>query len=261
MKIRMLTVLVVLAVLVPSTAACKSKDSFLVQVMQLAPEDAKEVGCMDIKAMVEDPDLSFAYDEVIKSLSYEIVGVDDTDISAYGIVEIDWESTIVLFGDFNLEDVRAALEEEYFVEDEYLGVEIWTDDYEDSVAFIDSMIVSGNKDSVEACIRIHENEESSLYDNEDMRAVVDKLPAAIAYRVFGPDAMYSIEVLSGSICWGNSTSGDGVLNISGWLKFDSEASAEDAMTEDLEDDLGWEFNASNVEASLSGQFIEFTGDM
>jgi len=32
------------------------------------------------------------------------------------------------------------------------------------------------------------------------------------------------------------------------------------MTEDIEDDLGWEFGISDVDAHLSGQFIEFSGD-
>ena len=99
-----------------------------------------------------------------------------------------------------------------------------------------------------------------MYDNENMKVVADRLPSGISYSVFGSDVMYSTEVLAGSICWENSTSGDGVLDISGWLKFDSETSAEAAM-ENIEDALGWEFDATNTEASLSGQFIEITAEM
>ncbi len=260
MKARIITALLMLAVLVSCITTCKTKGGYLVNVMKLAPENAGAVYCTEIKAWAEDPDLSFAYDEMISGLGYVIPFVETSDISVYAEFDIDWGPIIVLFGDFNLKDVRDALTEEDYVEGEYKGIEIWTDDYDDAVSFIDNMIVYGYKDSVEACIRVYKNEESSLYDNEDMKVVVDKLPAAIVQMVFGPDEMYSIEVLSGSICWRNSTSGDEVLDISGWLKFDSEASAEAAM-ENIEDDLSWELVVTVTDARLSGQFIEITGEM
>lgn len=56
-------------------------------------------------------------------------------------------------------------------------------------------------------------------------------------------------------------SGDEVPDMSRWVKFDSEASAEDAIAEDFEDDLDWELYATINAVHLSGQFIEFTGDM
>jgi len=146
-----------------------------------------------------------------------------------------------------------------FVEGEYKGIEVWTDDYDYAVAFIGNTIVAGEKDTVEACIRRHKDEESSMYDDEDMKAVADKLTAASVYLMFGPDVMYSIEVLSSGIGFKNLHGDDGVLDMTGQLKFDSGTSAEAAM-ENIEDDLNWEFGATNIEASLSGQYIEFTGE-
>jgi hypothetical protein len=259
MKIKIITIVLVLAVLASSITACTPKASFLIKVMQLAPENAEEVYCTDIKAMAEDPDLSFAFDEIISFLVRWISFVEASDMSVYAGFDIDWESTIVLFGDFNLKDVRDALTEEDYVEGEYKGIEIWMDDDDDAVAFIDNMIVSGYKDSVETCIRVYKNEETSMYDNEDMKVVADRLPSGITYMVFGPDVT-RIELLSGSICWINTTNNDDILDITGWLKFDSAASAEAAM-ENIEDDLSRELDITITDARLSSQFIEITGEM
>ncbi|HEY42132.1 MAG TPA: hypothetical protein G4O18_09825 [Dehalococcoidia bacterium] len=234
--------------------------------MKIAPINTDVVSCVDIEALAEDPDFDSMYSEIINSLSYELLddfGLEDiviSAISAFATVESVRGSIFVLVGDFNLEDVRDTLEYYYFVESEYRRVEIWTDDFEYTIAFIDNMIVLGNKDTVEVCIRIHGNEESSMYDNEDMKSVADKLPAGVISMVFGPDYLYDIEILAGGICLRNLTSGDEVWDMNGWLRFDSAASAEAAM-EDIEDNLSWELDATNIDAHLSGQFIEFSGEI
>lgn len=268
MKVRILTLLVVLAVLVSCVTACTPKDSYLIQVMKLAPESVGNINCIDIEAMAEDPDFKDWYDGMIIGLSdilsYEMVGLEASDISVFAGFEIDfeinWEPIDVLIGDFNLEDIRDTLEENYFVEGEYRGMEIWTDDFGDAVAFIDNMIVSGYADLVEACIRTHNDEEPSMYDNEDMKAVADKLPAGIWSTVFGSDYIYSGELLAGGMCLRNLTSGDEVCDINHWYKFDSESSAEAAM-EDIENESGFLWDATINDASLSGQFIEITSEV
>jgi hypothetical protein len=263
MKRKILTIVVMLTVLASSITACTPKDSYLVQVMKLAPENTYIITCMDVQKITEDREFDFIYDYMMDELSYTGIDIEVSDISAFATVETGSDYVYMVIGDFDLEDVRNALIEldVGFIEGEYRGIEIWTDDYETSVAFIDNIIIAGYTDEVEACIRRHKNQASSMYDNEDLKAVADKLPTAAVHSVLGPDVLYDIEVLSSSVCLRNSTSGDEVLDMSGWLKFDSEASAEDAMTEDLEDDLGWEFNATITDVSMSGQFIEFTGEM
>lgn len=266
MKIKIITVLIVLAVLASGITACTPKGGDLLKVMKLAPRDADMVSCMDIKAMAEDPDFSFIYDDTISNLSYELFDDMDIDVSAistYAVVETDGDSILVFIGEFDLEDIRDALMEEDFAEDEYRGVEIWTNDYENAVAFIDNMIVfSYSSDIVEACIRRHKNEGSSMYDNEDMKSVADKLPAAIFQVVFGSDSyIYEFEYLSGSICLSNEHPDDETLDISGWVRFDSAASAEATMEEDFEDDVRMELDATYIDARPSGQFIEITGEM
>ncbi|HEY31865.1 MAG TPA: hypothetical protein G4O10_02020 [Dehalococcoidia bacterium] len=261
MKAKTLTIVVVLAILACSITTCTPNDSYLVQVMKLAPEDTNVVLCIDAEAIAEDPDFGYIYDATVSSLGHETANIDRSAISTLASISTDSYYVLVFVGDFGLKDVRGTLIEEDYVEGEYLGVEIWTGDFEHTVAFIDNMIVSSyTTDSVKACIRIHKNEEPSMYDNEDMKSVVDKLPASVVSVVFGPDYMSDIEILAGGICVQNQNREDEVLDYTGWYRFDSEVSAEDAM-EDFEDYMRIELDAISINAHLSGQFIEIAAEV
>ena len=231
--------------------------------MKIAPINTDMVTCIDIEAMAEDPDFSYIYDYMISYMSSEIddIDMDVSTVSTFATVETAWDYILVLIGDFDLEDVRGTLEYNYFVEGEYRGVEIWANDLsDDAVAFIGNMIIYSDKDSVEACIRCHKNEDSSMYDDKDMKSVVDRLPAAIGYDVFGSGYMYNVEILAGGTCVQNQQPDDEVLDITGWYKFDSAASAETAL-EDIEDEFEYEYDATQISSQLRGQFIELTGEM
>lgn len=271
MKRKIISVLIVLAILTSGLTACTPKGGYLIQVMKIAPEDTIVISCTDIEASAEDPDLEFMYDAFLENVIGNMIGgVDISDISASAVVQIiDNVPVYVLIGDFNLEDIRDALIEEDWIEGEYEGVEIWTGGFISAVAVIDDMIVAGFNDSVEACIRAYKNEEPSMYDNEDARAVADKLPVVpscvVATVDYCPmeleDYLSEIEYLVYSIGISNENRDDEVLDISAWFKFDSEASAEAAM-EDIEDFMRTGFEGvTSINARLNGQFIEITGEM
>jgi hypothetical protein len=271
MKRKIIPVLIVLTVLASVITACTTKDNYLIRVMKIAPEDTIVISCVDVEASAEDPDLEFMYDAFLENVMGNMIGVVDvSDVSASAVVRtIDDDIIFVLIGDFNLEDIRGALIEGDWTEDEYEGIEIWTYyDYK-AIAFIDNMIVSGYTDVVEACIRAYKNEEPSMYDNEDTRAVADKLPAVPSCVVASGDytpielAHYvsEIEYVAYSMGVSNENRDDDVLDISGWFKFDSEASAEAAM-EEAEDFIETGVGGyASLDARLNGQYIEITGEM
>ncbi len=275
MKRKIISVLIVIAVLATGLTTCTTKDNYLIQVMKIAPEDTIVISCNDYEAAAEDPDWEFIYDGletimVLEPNMRSMVGdMDTSDVSASAVVITTGNDTIfVLIGDFDLEDIRSALIEGDWAEDEYEGIEIWTY-YDKAIAFIDNMIVSGYTDAVEACIRAHKNEEPSMYDNEDTRAVADKLrvvpSCVVATGDFSPpeleDYPIEIEYQAYSLGISNENSGDEVLDVSAWFKFDSEVSTEAAM-EVFEDLMGSCFEGITlIDARLSGQFIEITGEM
>jgi len=271
MKRKIIPVLIVLAILTSGLTACTTKNSNLIRVMKIAPEDTIVISYVDVEAAAEDPDLEFMYDSFVENVMGNMIGgVDVSDVSATAVMQtIDRVPVYVLIGDFNLEDIRDALIEEDWIEGEYERVEIWTGGFIFAVAIIDDMIVFGFDGAVEACIRAYKNEESSMYDNADARAVADKLSfvpsCVVATADYTPpeleDYVSEIEYLAYSMGISNENRGDEVMDISAWFKFDSEASAEAAM-EDAEDfiDTGVEGYAS-ISARLNGQFIEITGEM
>jgi len=263
MKTKTTSVLIVLVVLASVITACMPTDNYLVQVMKIAPINTDMISCMDMEAIVEDPDFSYTYDYIINYLSYHLLDDIDMDIStvsAFATAETDLHSIFILVGDFNLEDIRGALEYNYFVEGEYKGIEIWTNDLlEQSLAFIDNMIVVSDITSVETCIRCHKNEDSSMYDDEDIKSVADRLPAAVGYYVFGSDYMYDIEILAGGTCVQNKQPNDEVLNITGWYKFDSATSAETSLRDTI-DEFEYEYSATLISSKLRDEFIEITGE-
>ena len=271
MKIKIISVLIVLTVIASVITACTTKDNYLIQVMKIAPEDTIVISCIDVEASAEDPDLEFMYDAFLENVMGNMIsGVDISDISASTAVQtINNDLVYVLIGNFDFEDIRDALIEEDWIEGEYEGLEIWTGGFVFAVAIIDDMIVAGINDLVKACIRAYTNEEPSMYDNENTRAVADKLPvvpsSVVATADYYPmeleDVLSKIEYLAYSIGISNENRDDEVLDISAWLKFDSEASAEAAL-EDIEDDMetGVE-GVTSISARLSGQFIEITGEM
>ena len=110
-----------------------------------------------------------------------------------------------------------------------------------------------------------------MYDNEDMRAVADKLRSGIISWVFGPDYMDYLdyidypyhtvyrEILAVGIRYQKQQHDDEVWDITGWFKFDSEASAEAAL-EYIEYAFESEFSPTQISSRLSGQYIEITGE-
>lgn len=265
MKVRILTTLVVLAVLVSSITACTARESYLIQLLKLTPEEADSVGYINYKKCVDDPDFNFmcpdfTYDDMTYYLDWVCAYIETTDVSAYGTIEIDHYYLFVFWGNFNLGNIRDVLVEEDFSTYEYKDVEVWYHSV-DYTAFIDNMIISGAKNMVEACIRSYKKE-YSMYDNKDLKAVVDRLPDdGVCYTVGGYYGTYCLDAIASGICIRSLISGDGLLNITGCYKFDSSVSARTAMTEGAEDDLKEYYNTTSIDVRLRNQFIEFTGDM
>lgn len=128
-----------------------------------------------------------------------------------------------------------------------------------AVAFLKNMLVLGFEDAVKLSIRVSQGKETSLYGDQDVKSVVDRLPAGILISIEREVAMYNIQSLAGGVSIGKSARGEGTLEIKAWYKFSSETSAE-AAQHDLEDYLeGW-YDATHIESQLKGEFIELTGE-
>lgn len=269
MKAKILTILIVLTVLVSCITGCTQKDSYLIDILKILPDDIVAVDCVDIKAMAEDPDLEVTYnrqrDRVI-TMAEDMVGIDVSFCVYAAQATAERGYLYVYVGDFDLETVRDALTNNDYERDEYTEIEIWTKDPL-SVTFLKKKIVIGITETVKDIIHLKNNKGSPWYDDREIKSVVDKLPAGVESMVFGPDYMpHLLEVVAGGFCLQNLTRNEGVLDIAGWFKFESEADAE-ANLDEIENnfefyiELTGDFEVTQLNSQLQGEFIEITGEM
>jgi hypothetical protein len=127
------------------------------------------------------------------------------------------------------------------------------------VAFLENMLVLGDTYNVKVAIEVSQGKETSMYDDEDVKSVVDKLPSGILVLIEREEAMYNVDALVGGVSLRKSAGGKVTLEIKGWYEFRDETSAEAAL-DDLKDYLKDYFNAINMDGQLKGEFIELTGE-
>jgi hypothetical protein len=264
MKTRIFAMLVVLAVLVSCITGCTTKDSDLIEILKILPEDAGviRVMCFNIESLESDPDLADWY----RSLQSDIfsptlpVLLDSSDIrTSAAAMSLDiflW----IFTGEFDHQGIRDFLIEEDFETDEYEGVETWTLTEEElAMAFLEKMFIAGTIDSVKASIRVSHNEKPSLYSDKDVKSVVDKLPEGVVFTIARGQVGFNIPALASGFSVRKAAS-DTALDITGWSKFESEADAEAAL-DDVEYQTKNMWNASQISSQIEGQFIELTGEM
>jgi len=270
MKTRMLATLIGLAILASVFAGCGSeKDSNLIKILKILPDEVNSVVCLDIEAMAEDPDLEATYNRVgnrVMTDAEEMAGIDASFCVYWAEAVAERGYLDIFVGDFDIETVRDALTNDDYERDEYNGTEIWTKG-DLSIIFLKQMLVIGLTETVQGSIRVNNNEETSWYEDKDVKSVADKLPSGVMSMVL--DAEYWYDILStpaGGFCLQNPTSDDVILSIVGWFKYESEAKAE-AGLEDIEStfeyyiELTGEFEVAQLNSELKGQFIEITGEV
>jgi hypothetical protein len=262
MKFSVLVVLIGLVAILGSLfIGCSSSTSgYFIEMLKLLPQDTEALMHFDLELMAKDPDLVEMYYSITDGAEIirNRVG-QGIDIQAYTLAMFpNWETVIIVKGNFNKTDVCNTLKEQAFVSGEYEGIEIWIENSQ-AVTFIREMIVFGNTQYVEASIRISQDMEVSLYDYEDVKSVSDKLPQAIKTELYYGEEAGIGEALCGGISMRNLTRGDDVVDIECWFKFRSETDAETAL-QSLEEQISDYYNATNTEGQLRGVFVEITAD-
>jgi len=241
----------------------------VVEMLKLAPHDFYAFYYMDIEAMAQDPDFESILNSFLDSTQSaplaNVAEVDFSTVYAYATMRSYRGNLAITKGEFNLRNVRDILAEKGFAPDRYGGVEIWTRLYEFademmyiSVAFLNGLLIDGDTGYVKASIDISYKDEPSMYSNEDVKSIVDKLPTG-AYTYISAELaiMFDIPGLLYGISLMNLTSGDDVLDMQGWCKLSSEAEAE-ANQENIEAQLKTWLRATQINSQLEGEFIEIS---
>lgn len=233
----------------------------VVDLMRETPHDTDYFVYADTKAMADDSDLHGLLDiwKAQNETRLEGFGISTDTVTRFlefPAYDID-EGVLVLRGDYERERVRAQLRNRNYNAKDWKHVEVWESaDGANWLAVTEDSLIAGNRDRVRECINVIEGE-SSLYDDQDAREVVDRLPRGIMmsfvkYTDTGP--------YEGLLAYGDSYEKKDRerLKVRLVYKFGEPEDATRAR-ETIRDDVDEGFD--NVDAKQDGRFIIVTGEV
>ncbi len=154
------------------------QDSAIIETLKKLPIYCDMLFFVDMGAVREDP---FPLPDIpgflagMEEVSDELgLDIEELDYVGMGIEGLE---AVSLLGDFNLDAVADELDNnDEYERDEYKGIDIWEDSQGGWTALLPGCIIGGSRDAVTGCIRVIQDNDKPLYDNHDLRAVVERLP-------------------------------------------------------------------------------------
>ena len=254
-------IIVLLAALLVVSASCTcwfGGEKYSIQAMERVPVNSTTFLFWDINEMERDEDLWDIYDQYKESpevVQLSNLGVVLSTIN-YQARASGFSQADIIAGDFDLDAIRDELNTQGFTKHTYREVEVWTllntQPY-DTLALMDGTIIAGLEANVHKCIDVIKDEdERSLFDNENARAVVDLLPEGITMRINDNTAAS----FDGLLAYGTSYEKESsdLLRLRAIYKFEDQPSAGQALQE-IEDDLGLK-DFYDIEVKRFEQFVE-----
>ena len=168
-------------ILITTVGCCPETATIVTQHhgMDLIPGDAHGGMYLDFKSMREDKDLSAVYEGMAVGQfewGEEIVGVSASQVDFM----VSYGAGVVFGGSFNDDKVREDLGELEFQEGTYEDAELWTGYHgelgEGAVAILKGGLIYGEPDTVKSHMRVINGTETSLYQNEDIKQLLNRLP-------------------------------------------------------------------------------------
>lgn len=246
--------LISLLILVGTSVNCSlSSTGGATDMMKKIPEGVSYFSFIDIKELRSDDDLKDIFEESEDDFDYWLeIGIDIDDIDSVAM----YGSTILMDGDFNLDDIREELEDLDYDKDDYKGVEVWESDYGYTwVAMKGNLIIMGSEESVKDCIRVIDGGEDSVLDDNDCKDVMDRLPSGIFMMYNKIEEYQDMEAFGISI----QTKDKDTLRVTEIFKFEDEDAAEDAIVEIEE--YADEEDLYNINVDQDGKFVEVTASV
>lgn len=253
-KIISVIALISLLVLVGASTNCSLQNADATDMTKKIPEDADSFFFIDIDELRSDDDLEDFYENLEDVYGYwsENFDIDLDDIDSLAM----YGSTILIEGDFNLDDIREELEDLGYNDDEYKDVEVWKSDNGYSwVAMKGNLIIMGSEESVKDCIKVIEEGEDSLRDDKDCKDVMDRLPGGIFVMYDTVEEYQGLEASGVSI----QTKDEDTLKVTAIFKFEDEDAAEDAMDEI--EDYADEEDFHHINVDQDGDFVKATAEV
>lgn len=250
----------------PSEIPAKSEGT-LIDAMKLVPKEGNLL-YIDCKKLCEDPDLAPIWDQLdpmMNSLIFDFP-IPESDIPLNKLYY--WSSGdyfYVIGGDFDLGKIRDDLQHRGWERSTYRGVEVWQGEGKNDIneiALFKDKIIAGSVGAVEMAIRVMKGEEESLYDDEDVMDIANKLSDGFITIIKGTDtglnpARYLLYLGYGGHQlpddvkgWGSSHEkiSKEEIKMQGIIKFTDESKAKDFVSSD------W----TAIEVTVQEEYVMYT---
>ena len=243
-------------VVVSATIGCAdSKERVVVTMMRKMPENTSNFELRDVRTLRGDDKFEEYYNAARYDFDYGYgdYGIDFNDVD-YFVESAIWQGTryTLIGGNFDLVAVRDELDSLGYSEGEYRGVEVWQGNNE-SLALMETLVILGSEEVVRNCIEVVKEGKDSLWDNQDAKDVVDRLPDGYGVMYSSPAIwayMYEgIEADGISM----ETEGRNILRMTMVLMFENEDAAFDAVKELEEETESYELERTDV--NKDGKFV------
>ena len=212
-----LALLLAAALLIPTS--CGGESGTIVGVMKQIPAGANDIVYWNVKEMEKDEDLHGMLDrwkadneawldqfavrtgdvEHFLGFSTGPAGGPAGNVSTGNVSAGD--ASAVVKGTFDLEQMRTQLGSREYNDGDFKGLEVWeSPDGVYWVVLTKDMVGGGPKEDIIESIRVMEGGDPSLYDDQDARDVVDRLPGGVLmhFRKAGESP------LAGELAYGDS---------------------------------------------------------
>ena len=227
----------------------------LTEATMILPDDVTSLWYINPQVLDADNELEDIYDDFRNKIDEDgmedAMGIYMSDLRTFVFAESNDAQWVILGGEINFDDIRFALEDQNLEEDEYRGIEIWYGNF--VVAFIGNMVIlSDDLDSIKTSIRLSKGKGNSMYDDEDIGAVVERLPSGFISHLTKGNMAGS---QASGITINKLYTGKGSLEIRGWYKFEKDSKAE-ANIDNLEEQIEYEFDAISIDCYQHKNYIE-----
>ena len=273
MRLRIIVALVFVASLLLTVAgsACLNGDgggggasAALLDMMKRVPDDVAMFMFADVEGVLADDDWADMFEDEwdIGDAPFD---VDEADMEAFATATTEDYGTIILIeGSFDSSEIADALEDAGFDTDTYNGVDILVMEVYGSATWIalwdDGLLIMGDEDDVKDCIDVIEDEEGSLYHDDDFKDAADRIGDGLVAMLMGGEGA-AAEYEGGEVLGMSYDAKDSdTAKVKGVLVFEDEDAADDAMDE-IEEDLEEEQEWDNFDIDQSGNIIEASGEI
>jgi len=237
--------------------------------MKMVPVDSIAYSYWNIGIMESDEELwdmyyifkESAQAEQITDMGLPRSAIDDASKALLGFGSLVNATVRVMKGDFKAQDVERYLEKEGYQKSTYQEIGIWTPPagkgYE-PMAVKDNTLLMGQEAALQAAIDVMiKSEKKSLYDNQNIKLVVDRLPAGILVYL-GTAASAGEESYEDLVAYGKSLrmADEDRLHLTAVYMFQDAFTAGNAEGS-IKDYLGTQ-NFTDIKAERQDNFIKVT---